>query len=106
MVVIPLSPIPSQTLRVVLDGQACDLSLYQRQNHLFADLVTNDIAICTGAICQDRADIVQSPTPHFSGSLHFIDMQGNKSPRYSELGDRYQLVFIPAGEEIPQGLRY
>lgn len=110
MVIVPLSQTASQRLYTVLDDQACTLALYWRQERLYLDLSVGSILICQGAICQDRASIVQSPSRDFSGSLHFVDMEGASPPRWNGLytgrAGRWVLVYVPDGEELPEGLRY
>lgn len=69
-----------------------------------------NIDICRGALCQNRANIVQSKSKHFSGSLHFYDLEGDSPPRWQELHNgkkgRYMLLYLEEGEETPQKLRY
>lgn len=103
---INISPLPAQTFNIVLDGQNCTISLYWRQTRLYLDLNVGATEICRGAICQNRADIMQSPSPDFSGTLHFFDLEGEQAPHYSGLNSRWLLLYLAAGEGLPQGLRY
>lgn len=103
---IPISKLPSQTLNVVLAGQYCTLSLYWRQVRLYLDLLVGGVPVCRGAICQDRASIVQSPTRIFTGSLHFYDREGHRQPHWEGLNSRWVLLYLEDGEETPEGLRY
>ncbi len=103
---IPLAKIPAQTLNVVLDGQYCTISIYWRQTRLFLDLLANGIDICRGAICENRADVIQSPTQNFNGSIHFVDTDGIRPPYWEGLGDRYRMIYISADEEMPEGLMF
>ena len=108
---IPLSKIPAQTFNVVLGSsdatrQNCTLSLYWRQTRLYLDLSTADGDVCKGAICQNRADILQSRSRHFDGSLHFFDLEGIRPPHWEGLNDRHVLVYVEKGEELPETLRY
>lgn len=103
---IPLSAIPNQTLNVVLDGQDCTVSVYWRQERLYLDLVCNGTEIVTGAICENRANILQSRQLYFKGSLHFFDGEGDRPPTYEGLNDRWVLVFVAEDETLPEKLRY
>ncbi len=103
---IPLSPIPAQTFQIVLDDQQCCISLYQRGQRIYLDLDVDDEPVCRGAICQNRASIVQSPTRLFSGSLHFWDTLGDEPPRYDLLDTRFQLMYISKDEELPDELKF
>jgi len=103
---IPLRPIPAQRLQVVLDDQNCTLALYDRGGRLYADLDVGNVSVFRGAICRYGADIVQSPTLRFSGSLHFYDTQGTKEPDYEGLGSRFILLYLSDGEEVPAALQF
>lgn len=106
MQVIPLLAIPSSTFQVILDDQQCRISLYQRGRRMYLDLDVDDEAVCRGAICQNRASVVQSPTRLFSGTLHFWDTLGDEPPRYDLLGTRFLLLYVADGEELPDALRF
>lgn len=103
---IPIQAISAQRLQVVLDGQNCTLALYTRGGRMYADLDVGSVAVFRGAICRDGADIVQSPSLHFSGSLHFVDTLGWTDPQYEGLGNRYILLYLQDGEEMPAALRF
>lgn len=106
---IPLSQIPAQSLTTNLDGQECTLLLRWRQVRLYLDLSVGTRTICQGAICQNRADIVQSRSPYFKGTLHFFDTEGDQPPHWQGLDGnrpgRWVLIYVPEGEETPNLLR-
>lgn len=110
MIQIPLAQIPAQTFQIVLAEQNCTISVYWRQKRLYLDLSVSDIPICIGAICQNRAEILQSPSPDFLGSLHFFDTEGDSPPLWEEVdtgaSGRWILLYFEDGEEIPELLRY
>jgi len=107
---IPLSQIPAQTLSVTLAGQSCTLSIYWRQARLYLDLSVGPTVICVGAVCQNRADVLQSKSPDFTGTLHFFDLQGERPPQWEQLytgtDGRFVLYYVAEGEELPQSLMY
>lgn len=107
---IPLSQIPSQTLNIVLAGQNCTLALYWRQERLYLDFSVGAAVICRGAVCQNRADVLQSRSQDFAGTLHFFDLEGDRPPQWERLhtgtSGRWVLVYVDDGEELPQKLRY
>lgn len=107
---IPLLQIPAQTFNIVLSGQNCTISLYWRQERLYLDLSVGATVICQGAICQNRADIVQSRSQNFSGTLHFFDLDGDRPPYWEGLhtgsAGHWVLVYAEEGEELPEKLRY
>lgn len=103
---IPLQPVPAQRLQVVLDDQNCTLVLYSRGGRLYADLDAGSDVVFRGAVCRCGADIVQSPTLRFSGSLHFYDTQGAQDPEYDGLGSRFILLYLSDGENVPAALQF
>ena len=100
MTTIPLQPIPSQELQVLLDGQPCTLSVYWRHWRLYADLYVGDEAVFLGAVCLNGQAVNQSPSADFSGTLVFVDTRGAQHPRWDGLGDRWRLVYLPDGETL------
>ncbi len=107
---IPLSQIPAQTFNVLLAGQYCTISVYWRQERLYLDLAVGATAICQGAVCQNRAGVVQSRSQNFTGTLHFIDLEGDSAPHWEKLHDgnsgRWALLYAEDGEEISSNLRF
>ena len=99
MQIVPLSPVPSQKIKVVLDDQDCEISVLTRGTHMFLDLTVDGIVVQQGAILLDYVSAIQIPTRNFVGTLAMFDTQGNEPPHYSGLGDRWQLCFWSEGEE-------
>lgn len=99
MVIIPLSSIPSQKLKVVLDDQDCEISVLTRGEHMYFDLTVDGVDIQHGAIIQNFVSIIQIPTRNFSGTLAMLDTRGNSAPMFSGLGDRWQLCYWSDGEK-------
>jgi len=106
MRLIPLNELPAQNIQVVLDGQYCGLTLRQKGPRIYLDLSADERPVCAGAVCVSGANVLQSPSPHFSGTLHFYDLGGQAAPRWPELGSRYLLLYLSADEEIPDVLRF
>jgi len=98
MMYVPLRAVPSQTLNVVLAGQNCKINVYQKSVGLFLDLLVDDAAIVTAALCRDRVRIVRDAYLGFVGDLCFADTQGVVDPQYADLGARYQLVYLEASD--------
>ena len=110
MQVIPLFQAPAQTVDVLLDGQHCSIFLYWRQERLYMDMLVDQDLLFQGAICQNRADIVQLRSRDFTGTLHFFDMEGDRPPHWQGLRregfGRWALVYVSADEELPQKLKH
>lgn len=102
MLHIPLSPIPAQSFHILLDGQECALTLYLRGERLYLDLDADGRRVRTGAVCLDRTDILQTPTPHFRGGLRFVDTRGGEPPRHEGLDSRWKLVWLAPDEAFPE----
>lgn len=106
MQVVPLQPVPNQTLQVQLGGQACVLNVYQLAYGLFMDVRVGNELVVPGVICENLNRIVRSLYLGFAGDFCFFDTQGGASPQdpiYTGLGGRFQLVYLeendlPAGE--------
>ncbi len=95
---IPLQPVPSQTLSVVLSGQNCQISVYQKSTGLYLDLKVDDAAIVTTVLCHDRVRLVRSAYLGFAGDLAFEDTLGQTDPQYDSLGSRFVLSYLEPGE--------
>lgn len=97
VLIVPLNPIPSQTLSITLNAQPCKIHVYQRTTGLFLDLYLNDSLVVGGVVCHDRNLLVRSLYLGFSGDLAFVDSQGAIDPFFNGLGTRWTLdYFLPA----------
>jgi hypothetical protein len=102
--IVPLSPVPSQTLSVVLSGYApgqiiqqnCIINVYQKGIALYLDLYANGQPVITTKVCRDRVALVMQAYLPFIGDLFFKDMQGQTDPYYTGLGSRYLLCYGPS----------
>ena len=99
MVIVPLAPVPSQQLSIVLDNQNCLINVLTRGEKMYLDLACDGEAIQNGALIQDRVSIIQIPTRFFAGTLAMVDTLGTDAPYYDGLGDRWQLCYWSEGEE-------
>lgn len=92
--IVPLLAEPAQTLTVELNGQNCDLAVYQRTTGLYVDLGINGTLIIGGVIARDRIRIVRDDYLGFIGDLAFWDSQGSQDPDWTELNSRYFLGYF------------
>jgi len=90
---IPVTPVPSQTLSVTLGEQRCKLNIYQKAFGVFVDLYVNDEAVVVGALARNLVYIVRSGYLGFVGDLYFNDTNGNSDPSYETLGSRFVLLY-------------
>ncbi len=98
MLVIPLQPVSSQTLKVVLDNQNCQITIQQKPQGVFVDLNADGTDIVLAALAQEVGPIVSRPYTGFRGNLMFLDTQGNADPEYIGMGTRWQLCYLGASE--------
>ena len=79
MQTVPLQPVPSQSTKVVLGGQNCQILVYQKPQGVFVDITADDVEIIVGTIARDIAPLVSRGYTGFIGNLLFIDTQGSDS---------------------------
>ena len=102
MIKIPLDAIPNQKFSIYLDGQACTLKIYERDEHLYLNLTVGQTPIRKGMICVPTAPIIQKPAD-FKGQLFIIDEYASNAdtqtmPRYKGLGAQYNLYYLTEKE--------
>ncbi|MFT9064570.1 MAG: hypothetical protein ABF430_12270 [Acetobacter persici] len=98
-VVIPLSAVAYQSLKLTLSGRAVQLDIQQRTNGLYATIWLDGTMILAGIVCQDRTWIVRRAYLGMPGDLVFIDQYGQNDPDYTGLGARYVLMY-EAGKNV------
>ena len=93
---IPLSPIPNQSMSVVLQERNVTLTLRTLDGTLYADVLCGGVPICAAHICQDRQLLTaRAEYLGFPGlSLWFADLRGTSDPHWSELNTRYLLLSV------------
>jgi hypothetical protein len=107
MNVVPLQAVPNQTLFITLNGQNCQLNVYQKDNFgLFMDVYTQSGAnlIIAGVLCQYGRFIVISAYLGFIGDFVFIDNLGTSDPVYTGLGSQYTLIYLEPSDIPPTSL--
>lgn len=98
MQAVPLQPIPSQITKIVLGGQNCQISIYQKTQGLFVDITADDVVIMSAVIARDIDPLISRTYTGFVGNLIFVDTQGSSDPDYTGLGSRFNLVYLTADE--------
>lgn len=96
--IVPLNPIPNQTLSTTLGVQQTQINLYQKSTGLFMDVLLNNSAVIRGVICQNLNRIIRDAYLGYSGDFVFLDNQGTNDPFYTGLGSRYQLFYLTAAD--------
>lgn len=122
MLQIPLSAVPSQTLNIVLDGQSCQIAVYQKQPivdeygvaaGLFFDLTVNGVAICNTVRCLDRTPLLLDRAylgvigmPMFLDTLATAGgppMFNGAPPYYTGLGSQFVLLWLEPADIAAAG---
>jgi len=99
MQVIPIQPEASQTLQTQVGAQNVVINLYYKNGQgLFCDFISNGTVLVTGVIARDVVPLISADYLGFAGNFMFVDTQGANDPDYSDLGTRYQLVYLTAAE--------
>lgn len=93
MLQIPLQPVPSQFVKVVLGDQNFQILLQQKEQGLFVDVNVDGVDIVTSVIARDNDDVLCRKYTGVIGALKFLDLQGSTDPHYSGLNSRYVLVY-------------
>lgn len=95
---IPIQPIPSQLVKVVLGAQNVQIFIYQKDQGLFIDINSDGVDVVVGVIARDAVPIICREYMGFIGNIIFVDTQGSSDPTYSGLGSRFSLVYLTADE--------
>lgn len=98
MLVVPLQPIPSQTLNCTLAAQPCTINVYQQMFGLYMDLLIGNTPIVQGIIALNYNLIVRNTYLGFAGDFVFYDSQGTSDPVYTGFGTRYFLAYLEASD--------
>lgn len=106
MLQIPIQPVPSQLVLCVLNGQNCQIAIYQKGSRVFVDLNNNGVNMCLGALAHNLVPLdACNSYDGFQGNLFFVDTQGLDDPQYTGMGSRWVLVYLTPAElaltEIP-----
>lgn len=107
MQVIPLQAVPSQQFVIGLNGQNCNISVYQKTTGLYLDLLLDNEPIATTVRCLNAARLLADRQyAGFVGDLVFIDTQADNGvltgtdPTYTGLGTQYELWFLEASDLV------
>lgn len=91
--VIPISPVAAQTFTIQLNSQNCEMTILQKNNGLYFDLIVNNAPCVTSVLCLNLVGLVREAYYGFIGQLAFVDTKGNDDPEYTGLGTRFLLVY-------------
>lgn len=98
MISIPLQAIPAQAFSVSLNGQSCQMSLYQKRDLFYIDIAMGTQIVRQGRMVRNATRLVRYAYLGFVGDLVMFDTQGESDPTYDGLGSRYQLYYLSPSE--------
>lgn len=98
---VPLSPIPNQSLSLVLNDRNVSIRVRSLGGDTYIDVSCEGVPICAGKLCRDR--VLLTPSAQYLGfpdlQLFFADLRGQADPSWQDFGTRYLLLnFVP---EVP-----
>lgn len=100
--VVPLAPVPSQTLSLVLAGQNCAIQVTTLSTGLYFSLSLDGVPVCVNTVCRNLARLLLNRGyTGFVGDLVFVDSQGEDDPVYTGLGSRFLLIYNDDPPEVP-----
>lgn len=103
--VVPLTPVPSQTLSIVLAGQNCNIAVYTLSTGMFFDLEADGVVITRTNICRNLGRmLLDRGYKGFVGDFVFVDTQGADDPQYTGLGSRWLLIYNDDPPPVPEFL--
>lgn len=92
--IVPLRPVPRQTVQIVLADQSCEISVYQQDYGLYVDLSVSNALVIGGVIALNMTRIVRDAYLGFAGDLIFQDVEDDADPVYTGLGTRFLLNYL------------
>lgn len=104
MQLIPLQPVASQKVSIILNKQLCDFNVYQRFFGLFVDVSVNGTTLLYGVLAENLNRIVRYQYLGFVGDLIFADAIGAEDPDYTGLGKRYEFLYLSPADLQTLGL--
>ncbi len=90
MVIVPLNPVPSQSVNVTVGGQVARITVRTIGAAIYFSLE----GVVTNRIARDRQRLLTDAKYRgFLGDFSFVDTKGRDDPAYWGLGDRWILVY-------------
>jgi hypothetical protein len=90
---IPVEPVASQSVAIVLNNQKCIISLKEMTGRQYLSLSSNGKIICQNVLLQNNSVAIGAAYTGFVGEIVAEDLQGNDAPIYTGWGDRWVLLY-------------
>ena len=95
--IINLTPTPNQTVSANISDASDEMHVLELRlrtlpdGSLITDISIDDEWLAYGVRCLNNIPLLLGTQD--IGNLYFTDQYGDTAPTYSELGDRYQLIY-------------
>ncbi|MBS4773136.1 MAG: hypothetical protein KHX55_02535 [Proteobacteria bacterium] len=93
IVEVPLSPLPSQELSLVLGNQDVTVRVLTHGDYLYLDILKENEPVILGQIIVTGQNILPAGLSDFSGNFQMVDLNGDSDPVYSGLGTQFRLLY-------------
>ena len=98
MQIVPINPVPSQTLTVTLADQLCSILIRQTSTGLYLSLSLPSGPIISSTLCLNTVRLVRDAYLGFVGDLAFFDTQSFDDPQFTGLGSRWFLAYLETAD--------
>lgn len=88
IVIVPLRPVPNQSVSCVLNGISHTLEINTRRGSLYLTLWRGDAFVLHNRVLRSYAPV--------DYGLQLVDTEGTDEPQYEGLGSRWQLLALQA----------
>ena len=99
MLIVPVQPVPNQTLNIVLNSQPTTIELASTIYGVFMSVYLNGSLVIGGVLALQAVRIIRESYLGFSGDFVWIESQpdisfGPQNPSYPGLGSRFLLLYL------------
>lgn len=90
---IPLSPIPYQTVSIVINGQNYSVIVRQLGSALFSSVFIDGEVVAENVLARAGGRLIPWAQTKAHTQLFWQDFQGNDNPHYKGLSDRWLICY-------------
>lgn len=90
---VPLSPLPSQELSLVLGNQDVTVRVLTRGDYLYLDVLKEKEPVILGQLIVTGQNLLPAGLSAFTGNFQMVDLNGDSDPFYTGLGTQFRLLY-------------